>query len=204
MAAALRETCATAVAAAPSPHYLSGTKFATGETPLPSLYDASIPVYVSMLKNLSHFMDKAEAHAASGGPKVEALMEASLGHGMANFTKQIQLASDAAKGGAARLAGVESPAMPDTEATWAELKARIAKTVAFVEGVQHDKVHGQEDRKVTLTFPGRTMEFTGQTFLLTFSLPNFLFHITTAYAILRSQGVPLGKMDFLAGASVPA
>jgi uncharacterized protein len=171
---------------------------------LPSLYDASIPVYVSMLKNLSHFMDKAEAHAAAGGPKVEALMEASLGHGMANFTKQIQLASDAAKSGAARLAGVEAPSMPDTETTWAQLKERIAKTVAFVESVERDKVHGQEDRKVTLTFPGRTMEFTGQAFLLTFSLPNFLFHITTAYAILRSQGVPLGKMDFLAGASVPA
>jgi hypothetical protein len=192
------------VAAAPSPHYLSSTNFATGETPLPSLYDASIPVYVSMLKNLSHFMDKAEAHAAAGGPKVEALMEASFGHGMANFTKQVQFASDAAKSGAARLAGVEAPSMPDTETTWAQLKERIAKTVAFVESVEHDKVHGQEDRKVTLTFPGRTMEFTGQAFLLTFSLPNFLFHVTTAYAILRSQGVPLGKMDFLAGASVPA
>ncbi len=187
-----------------SPHYLSATNFATGETPLPSLYDASIPVYVSLLKNLSHFMDKAEAHAATGGPKVEALMEASLGHGMANFTRQVQFASDAAKSGAARLAAVEAPSMPDTEATWGELKARIAKTIAFVEGVQRDKVHGQEDRTVTLTFPGRTMEFTGQNFLLSFSLPNFLFHITTAYAILRSQGVPLGKMDFLAGANAPA
>ena len=196
--------CHWLVAQATLPHYLSTITFATGETPLPSLYDASIPVYVSMLKNLSHFMDKAEANAATGGPKVEALMEASLGHGMANFTKQIQLASDAAKSGAARLAGVEAPSMPDTETTWAELKDRIAKTVAFVEGVGRDKVHGQEDRKVTLTFPGRTMEFTGQSFLLTFSLPNFLFHITTAYAILRSQGVPLGKMDFLAGASIPA
>ena len=169
-----------------------------------SLYDASISVYTSTLKNLSHFMDKAEAHAAAGGPKVEALMEASLGHGMANFTRQIQFASDAAKSGAARLAGIEAPAMPDTEATWADLKARIAKTVAFVESVKRDQVHGQEERQVTLTFPGRTMEFTGQSFLLTFSLPNFLFHVTTAYAILRSQGVPLGKMDFLAGANAPA
>ena len=169
-----------------------------------SLYDASVAVYASMLKNLSHFMDKAEAHAGAGGPPLQTLMDASLGHGMASFTKQIQFASDAAKGGAARLAGIEPPPMPDTETTWAELKQRIAKTLAFVESVQRDQVHGQESRPVTLTFPGRTMEFTGQSFLLTFSLPNFLFHVTTAYAILRSQGVPLGKMDFLAGANAPA
>jgi len=184
-------------------HYL--TAFAIGETPLSlSLYDASISVYLQMLRNLAHFMNKAETFAADEHVELSALMEASLGHGMANFTRQVQFASDAAKGGAARLAGVEPPSMPDTETTWAELKDRIAKTVAFVESVERDKVHGQEDRKVTLTFPGRTMEFTGQAFLLTFSLPNFLFHITTAYAILRSQGVPLGKMDFLAGASIPA
>jgi len=169
-----------------------------------SLYDASITVYASMLKNLSHFMDKAEAAASAGGPSTQTLMEASLGHGMANFTRQVQFASDAAKSGAARLAGLEPPPMPDTETTWAQLKERIAKTVAFVESVKRDQVHGQEDRAVTLTFPGRTMEFTGQSFLLTFSLPNFLFHITTAYAVLRSQGVPLAKMDFLAGANAPA
>jgi len=94
--------------------------------------------------------------------------------------------------------------MPDNEATWPELKERIAKTIAFVETIGRDQVDGQENRAVVLTFPGRTMEFTGQSFLLTFSLPNFLFHITTAYGVLRSQGVPLGKMDFLAGASAPA
>ncbi|WP_309604111.1 DUF1993 domain-containing protein [Phenylobacterium sp.] len=169
-----------------------------------SLYDASISVYLTMLKNLSHFMDKAQTHAAAEHIELSTLAEASLGFGMGNFTRQIQFASDAAKSGSARLAGVEAPAMPDTETTFADLKERLAKTIAFVESVKREQVDGQEGRQVVLTFPGRTMEFTGQSFLLTFSMPNFLFHVTTAYAILRHLGVPLGKMDFLAGAQQPA
>jgi hypothetical protein len=94
--------------------------------------------------------------------------------------------------------------MPDTETTWTELKERIAKTVAFIETLKRDQIDGQEGRQITLTFPGRTMEFTGQTFLLTFNMPNFLFHVTTAYALLRKEGVPLGKMDYLAGAQMAA
>jgi hypothetical protein len=164
-----------------------------------SLYDASIPVYLHMLRNLSAFLDKAEAHATEGNIALSTLAEAGLGHGMFPLARQIQLASDAAKGGAARLAGVESPGMPDTETTFPELKDRIAKTIAFVESIKRDQVDGQENREVVLKFPNRTMEFTGQSFLLTFSMPNFLFHVVTAYAILRSQGVPLGKMDYLAG-----
>lgn len=169
-----------------------------------SLFDASVPVYVNMLKNLSHFMDKAETHAAGGGPSLESMMAAELGHGMANFTRQVQFASDGAKSGAARLAGVEPPAMPDTETTWAELKTRIARTIAFIETLKRDQIDGQEARQITLTFPGRTMDFTGQAFLLSFNMPNFLFHVTTAYALLRKEGVPLGKMDFLAGAQMAA
>ena len=169
-----------------------------------SLYDASIPVFVTMLKNLDHFLNKAETFATDEHVELSTLTEASLGHGMAAFTRQIQLASDGAKSGAARLAGVEAPAMPDTETTFPELHERIAKTIEFVESIKHEQVDGQEARVITLTFPGRTMEFTGQTFLLTFNMPNFLFHVTTAYAILRSQGVPLGKMDFLAGAQMAA
>lgn len=169
-----------------------------------SLYDTSIAVYVRMLQNLSHLLDKAETHAAEGNIPQATLTEAGLGHGMFPLARQIQLASDAAKGGGARLAGVEAPAMPDTETTFEELKGRIAKTIAFLETLKRDQVDGQEGRQIVLTFPGRSMEFTGQTFLLTFSLPNFLFHVTTAYAILRSQGVPLGKMDFLAGAQTAA
>jgi hypothetical protein len=193
------------VAAGPKPHYLSPTTFATGENILSlSLYDASITVYLQMLRNLGHFLNKAETWAAEEHVPLASVMEASLGHGMGNFTRQIQFASDAAKSGAARLAGVEAPSMADTETNWPELKERLAKTIAFVETIRRDQVDGQEGRAVVLTFPGRTMEFTGQTFLLTFSLPNFLFHVTTAYGILRGLGVPLGKMDFLAGANAPA
>ena len=169
-----------------------------------SLYDASIPVFVTLLKNLNHFLDKAETFAANEHIALSTLTEASLGHGMAPLVRQIQFASDGAKSGAARLAGVEAPAMADTETTFPELRERIAKTLEFVQSIKREQVDGQEARVITLTFPGRTMEFTGQSFLLTFNMPNFLFHVTTAYAILRSQGVPLGKMDFLAGAQMAA
>jgi len=169
-----------------------------------SLYDASIAVYARMLGNLSHFLDKAQAYAAERHVELAGLAEASLGHGMHPLVRQVQLASDAAKGGAARLAGIEPPAMPDTETTFPELKERIARTLAFLQTVKREQVDGQEGRQIVLTFPGRSMEFTGQSFLLTFSLPNFLFHVTTAYAILRNQGVPLGKMDYLAGAQTAA
>ncbi|MGZ6039700.1 MAG: DUF1993 domain-containing protein [Phenylobacterium sp.] len=169
-----------------------------------SLYDASVGVYIRMLQNLGHFLSKAETYAAEEKIPLTTFTEASLGHGMAAFIRQIQFASDAAKSGGARLAGVEPPSMPDTETTFPELKERIAKTLAFLETLKREQIDGQEGRQIVLTFPGRSMEFTGESFLLTFSLPNFLFHVTTAYAILRSLGVPLGKMDFLAGAQTAA
>ncbi|MFL5297902.1 MAG: DUF1993 family protein [Phenylobacterium sp.] len=168
-----------------------------------SLYDVSIPIYSRMLGNLAHFLDKAEAHARDGGVDLATYAEASLGHGMHPLARQVQLASDAAKGGAARLAGIEAPAMPDTETSFAELRQRIQKTLDFLTTIKREQVDGQEGREIVLAFPGRSMTFTGESFLTTFSLPNFLFHVTTAYAILRSQGVPLGKMDFLAGAQQP-
>ena len=168
-----------------------------------SLYDVSVPIYIRMLGNLAHFLDKAEAHANEAGVDLATYLDASLGHGMFPLARQIQLASDAAKGGAARLAGVEAPAMPDTEASFPELVVRIQKTIAFLESLKREQVEGQEDRQIVLTLPSRSLEFTGLTFLTTFSLPNFLFHVTTAYAILRSLGVPLGKMDFLAGSAAP-
>lgn len=168
-----------------------------------SLYDASIPVYLQMLNNLSHFLSKAETYAAEEGVQLSTLAQASLGHGMAPLTRQIQFASDAAKSGAARLAGIDAPPMADTETSFPELKDRVAKTIAFVQSIKPGQVNGRETAPVILTFPGRTMEFTGQSFLLTFSLPNFFFHVTTTYGILRGQGVPLGKMDFLAGAQPP-
>jgi hypothetical protein len=169
-----------------------------------SLYDISIPTYDRMLRNLSVFLDKAEAHAAEAGVDLSTYVAASLGHGMANLARQVQFASDAAKGGAARLAGVEAPSMPDVETTFPELRDRIAKTLAFIATIKREQVDGREGREIVLTFPGRSMTFTGESFLTTFSLPNFLFHVTTAYAILRSLGVPLGKMDYLAGAQQAA
>ena len=119
---------------------------------------------------------------------------------MRPLTGQIQLATDSAKGCAARLAGVEVPSFPDVETTFAELQDRIARTVAFIESVPAESIDGSEAREVVLKFPNGEMKFTGQDYLLTFALPNFLFHVTTAYAILRHNGVPIGKMDFLAGA----
>lgn len=164
-----------------------------------SLYDATVPVLVRGLKNLSAFLDKAEA----SGADVSALPDARLIDDMHPLKSQIHLASDAAKSGAARLAGVAPPSFPDVEATFPELRARIAKTIAFLEGIKPEQLNGREDATVELPLPGRTMTFTGKDFLLTFALPNFLFHVTTAYAILRSQGVPLGKMDYLAGGVQP-
>ncbi|MBW8816364.1 MAG: DUF1993 domain-containing protein [Caulobacterales bacterium] len=164
-----------------------------------SIYDVSIPVYQNMLKNLAAFLDKAEAHAKSQGKDPADYLAARLAPDMATLTAQVQFASDAAKSGAARLAGVTPPSFPDTETTWEEVKARIAKTLAFLEGVTPAQLEGAEDRTIELKFPSGSMTFSGRDFVTRFSLPNFLFHVTTAYGILRSQGVPLAKMDFLAG-----
>ena len=164
-----------------------------------SLYDASIPVYTQMLKNLVAIVDKAEAHAKETGADVAAWLEARLAPDMHPLSRQFQMVSDAAKGGAARLAGLAPPSMPDTETTWAELRERLTKTLEFVQSIGRDQVSDDETRTIELQFPGRTMSFTARDFLFNFSLPNFFFHVTTAYALLRAQGVPLGKMDFLAG-----
>ena len=168
-----------------------------------SLYDVSIPVYARLLGNLAHVLDKAEAHAQQTGAELSTYVEASFGHGMYPLNRQIQLASDAAKGGAARLAGVEAPSMPDTETTFPELKARIARTLDFLATITPAQVDGDPAREIVLKFPNGAMTFTALSFLTTFSVPNFIFHVTTAYDLLRSQGVPLGKMDFLAGAQAP-
>lgn len=166
-----------------------------------SLYDVSIPIYIRLLGNLAHVLDKAERHARETSVDLSTYVEANFGHGMFPLSRQIQLASDAAKGGGARLAGVEAPSMPDTETTFPELVQRIQKTIAFLESIKREQVDGAESREIVLNLPTRKLEFTGLTFLTTFSLPNFLFHVTTAYALLRAQGVPIGKMDFLAGAA---
>jgi hypothetical protein len=163
-----------------------------------SLFDCSIPRYLRMLRNVSSWLDKAEAHAKENRIELSSLLEARLAPDMAPFTRQIQFLSDGAKGGAARLAGVEPPSFPDVETTWPALKARIAKTVAFVEGIKREQVDGRESATIELKFPNRNMTFSGEDFLFGFSMPNFLFHVVTAYGLLRAKGVPLGKMDYLA------
>jgi hypothetical protein len=180
--------------------YVAALAIAFGAQPVSvSLYDISIPTYLRGLRNLASFLDKAEAHAKDKGVELTTYTDSRLVADMHPFTRQVQMASDAAKGGAARLAGVEAPAMPDTETTFPELKARIANTIAFLETIQKDQVDGRVGATIELPLPGRTMTFTAPDFLMQFSLANFLFHVTTAYALLRAQGVPLGKMDFLAG-----
>ena len=164
-----------------------------------SLYDASIPGYLLMLKNLATFLDKAEGHAKATGVDLASYLERRLAPDMGTFTAQIQLASDAAKSGASRLAGMAPPSFPDTETTWAEVKDRIAKTIAFLETVDRAKIDGDPERIVELPLPDRTLKMTARDFLFSFSLPNFHFHVVTAYGLLRAAGVPLGKLDYLAG-----
>jgi uncharacterized protein len=167
-----------------------------------SFYDVSIPVYLNTLNNLAAILAKAEAHAAAEGADLASYTEARLHPEMLPLTRQIQMLSDSAKGGAARLAGVEPPSMADTETTFAELKERVARTIAFVETIKPEQLEGRETATIELKLPNRTMTFTGRDFLFNFSLPNFYFHVVTAYGLLRKEGVPLGKMDFLAGAQL--
>ncbi len=164
-----------------------------------SIYDASVPVFVNVLKDIRGFLEKAEAHGAEAG-----LLEARLAPDMRPLPAQFQMASDSAKGAVARLAGIEPPAMADTEASFAELRARIDATIAFIEGVDPAAVAAGAGREVVLKFGGGMgYRFTGASFLTGFAIPNFLFHATTAYAILRAAGVPLGKADFLAHLGTP-
>lgn len=160
-----------------------------------SLYEACAPVLVRGLTNLSGILAKAEA---SGLPEAE-LLAGRLAPDMHPLPFQVQSASDSAKGAVARLAGVDVPSMPDAEATLAELRERCALTVTFIQGVDAAKFEGAEDRDVVLTFPNGAMTFSGRQYLTGFVLPNFYFHVTTAYAILRHTGVALGKLDFLGG-----
>jgi hypothetical protein len=165
-----------------------------------SLYDASIPGYLRLLKALSALLEKGEAHAAETGKDPQSYVQFRFAPDFGDLARQVQFASDAAKSGAARLAGQAPPSIADTETSFPELKERVAKTVAFVESIRREDVDGHEDREIVLTFPGRSLTFTATEFLLGFSQPNFHFHVTTVYVMLRHLGVPLGKMDYLAGA----
>ena len=165
-----------------------------------SMYDASIPPMIRMLQNLSKILDKAVAQAEADKTNPAVLLEAKLAPDMFAFPRQIQIATDAAKGAAARLAGQEPPSFPDTETTFAELKARVAKTIAYLQSVKAEQIAGSEDRHITLKTGHGTLEFTGRDFLTQFALPNFYFHLTTAYGLLRHKGIQIGKLDYLGGA----
>lgn len=158
-----------------------------------SLYDASAPVFENSLNNMRVWLGKA----ASEKPETE-LLSAQLAPDMRPLPAQYQMASDAAKNAIARLGGLEPPTMPDTEQSLSELRERCDRTVAFIRGVDRAAVAAGEDREVVLKFPnGMGYRFTGREYLTGFALPNFFFHVTTAYAILRAAGVSLGKPDFL-------
>jgi hypothetical protein len=161
------------------------------------LYDVSIPVLTLSLNNLNSILDKAASHAEDKKVDPKALPAARLIVDMLPLSAQIQFACDTAKGAAARLAGVEIPKHEDTEATIPELQARVAKTLKFIESIKPDQLKGSETREVILQFPQGSLKFTGLNYLTNFVLPNFFFHVTMAYALLRKNGVALGKGDFL-------
>ena len=164
-----------------------------------SMYHASIPVLNKALANLSKVLEKAEAHAAAKKIDPAVLVQARLYPNMYPLARQVQIATDVAKGCGARLAGNEPPKFEDNETTFVELQARIAKTLAFLETVTPSQIDGTEEKTVTLLVGGREWTFQGLSYLFDFVLPNVYFHTTTTYAILRHWGVELGKADFLGG-----
>jgi hypothetical protein len=161
------------------------------------MYQASIPVFVRSLGVLSRILDKAAAHAEAKKIDPAVFINARLAPDMFALARQVQIACDAAKIGAARLAGVDAPSHPDTEATFPELQARIAKVVTFLQSIKAAQIDGSEERSITLKVRGKETSLQGQPYLLTWALPNFFFHVTTTYAILRHNGVELGKLDYL-------
>jgi uncharacterized protein len=160
-----------------------------------SMYRASIPVLMRGLDNLAALLEKASAHAEASHIDPTSLIDARLAPDMLTLAGQIQRASDTAKGTAARLAGIEAPSFADDETTFADLQARIAKTKRFLAGVNAEQIDASATRTITLS--AIKHPFLGDEYLLTFALPNFFFHVTTAYDILRHSGVPIGKMDYL-------
>jgi hypothetical protein len=165
-----------------------------------SIYEVSVPVFVRMLGNLAAVLGKGAASAEARSIDPLVLTAARLAPDMFPLSRQVQIACDAAKGGAARLAVIEPPSHPDVETTFPELLARIESTIAFLNTIPEERFQGAETRTVTLKLRGTEMVLPGATFLLNFALPNFYFHVSTAYDILRHNGVGLGKADFLGAA----
>ena len=164
-----------------------------------SMYSSSIPVLTHFLNNLSSILEKGEAFAKDKEIEGTVLTSARLAPDMFPMSVQVIIACDVAKGCGARLSGIEAPAFEDTETTFEELQARIEKTLAFLATVPAEKVDGTEDKAISFKAGPYELNFTGEEYLHNFVLPNVFFHITTAYNILRHNGVDIGKMDFLGG-----
>jgi hypothetical protein len=164
-----------------------------------SMYQASVPAFLQTLNALSAILAKAAAFAAERKLDQAVLLGWRLAPDMFPLARQVQIATDQAKGCCARLAGVEVPKWPDDETTLEALRARIAKAVDYVQTFAPDALDGSAERAITLLAGGSELRFTGQQYLVSFVLPNFYFHATTTYAILRHCGLPIGKRDFLGG-----
>ena len=162
-----------------------------------TMYSASVPVFVRKLGSLVKWIDKAEAHAQAKKFDGSVYLAARLAPDMLPFTKQIQIACDGAKFCIARLAGVEAPKHEDNEATLAQLKERIASTLAFIQSVPEAQIAGSDDKDISVPRRDGAVAMKGEFYLNHYALPNFYFHVTTAYALLRHNGVELGKTDFL-------
>ena len=167
-----------------------------------SMYSASVPVCVAMLGNMSHFLDKMQAFVDAKKCDPQALLQYRMAPDMLPFAKQIQIACDGAKNGIARISGVEAPKFDDNETTVAEFKVRIQKTLDYIKSVPADKLNGTDEKDIT--FPvgkDATRTMTGEAYVKHWMLPNVYFHVTTAYLILRHNGVDLGKREYLLGAA---
>lgn len=162
-----------------------------------SLYQASVPQFLRMLGNLKGILEKAAAHAAAKKIDEGVLLNARLFPDMFPLTQQVQIASDFARGTSARLSGSEPPAIEDKEKSFAELIARVDTAMEFVRGISAAKFEGAEERKIARKIRGTERTFSGTDYLYQYSLPNFYFHLATAYGILRHNGVEVGKGDFL-------
>lgn len=162
-----------------------------------SMYEASVPVFTQILNSLAAIIDKAETHANAKNIDPAALLQARLYPDMFPFLRQIQVAADFAKGCSARLAGVEVPRYEDTEKSFADLRERIARTLAFINDLPRDAIEASDQRDIVTGSGAKVREFKGQDYLVHYALPHFYFHATTAYALLRHNGVEIGKKDFV-------
>ena len=162
-----------------------------------SMYQASVPVFVRALTNLRAVLQKGEAFAGEKGFAPEVLVQTRLIADMLPLVRQVQIATDMAKNGACRLAGIDPPKFEDDETTYAQLYARIDRAIEVIQGVSAAQLDGSETRAITLPMRTGEMKFEGQSYLLDFVIPNLFFHCTTTYVILREAGVPIGKMDFM-------